>query len=202
MSRLGFRVDFAGCTGCKACQVACQDKHGLRPDVRWRRVVEVTGGGWTRREGAWLHDTRTWYVSVACMHCERPICVEVCPTKALAKRADGVVAIEEQRCMGCRYCEWACPYRAPAFDAVRGVMTKCDLCRDHLEQGRAPACVEACPVRVLTLADLDEGEASATAPFPLPPPHLTEPVVRLGPHRDAARGDADGVRIGNEEEIG
>lgn len=199
--RLGFRVDLSGCTGCKACQVACKDKHGLGEGVLWRRVVEVTGGAWVRDGDAYRDETFTYFVSVACMHCERPICVEVCPTRACAKGEDGIVSIDAERCVGCRYCAWACPYAAPQYDAERGVMTKCDLCRDHLAEGRAPACVEACPMRVLTLVELPDGGDESAGTFPLPPTDLTQPVTTLLPHRDVPAAAEGAPRIGNEEEL-
>jgi anaerobic dimethyl sulfoxide reductase subunit B (iron-sulfur subunit) len=201
MKRLGFHVDLSGCIGCKACQVACKDKHDLGEGVIWRRVVEVTGGSWERRNGVWVDLSCTYYVSVACMHCEEPICVEVCPTKAMRKREDGVVFVESERCIGCRYCEWACPYAAPRFDPQAGVMTKCDLCRDHLAEGRAPACVEACPARILTLQEVTAPGDASTATYPLPPPELTQPTTSLAPHRDVDRAAECRPHIGNEEEL-
>jgi len=238
--RPGFLVDLANCTGCKACQVACKDKHDLAPGVLWRRVVEVAGGEWVRRGSLFIDETYTYYMSVACMHCERPICAEVCPTRAMAKGPDGIVAVDADRCMGCRYCEWACPYAAPQFDAAAGVMTKCDLCRDRREEGLArpshqdvrrssrtvsaegrsdaprpplrtaqpgekvgldPACVAACPMRVLGVADFSGPGDGRDETFPLPPAHLTEPSTSLAPHRDVPRAAAGEPRIGNEEEI-
>ena len=197
----GFRVDLAGCTGCKACQVACQDKHDHSPGLRWRRIVEVAGGGWTRRDGSWIDESHAYFVSVACCHCARPICVEVCPTRAMARREDGVVAVDPNRCMGCRYCEWACPYAAPQFDAVAGIMTKCDLCRDHLDAGRDPACVEACMMRVLGVRDFSEEGEGQDEVYPLPPAALTEPSTALTPHRDVPLAESADPRIGNQEEI-
>ena len=203
--RLGFTVDLASCTGCKACQIACKDKNGLVEGILWRRVAEVNGGSWTKQAATWLDETWTYHVSMACMHCSRPICVEVCPTKAMHKRSDGIVVIDTDRCMGCQYCAWACPYAAPQFDETRGVMTKCDLCRDHIAMGRDPACVEACMMRVLTLVDLNAGEERAKIQrddiYPLPPANLTEPTTDLVPHRDVERAARGGPRVGNREEI-
>jgi len=201
VSRPGFHVDLRSCTGCKACQLACKDKHDLEPGILWRRVAEVSGGGWVRRGELWIDESYAYHVSLACMHCERPICAEVCPTRAMARGEDGIVAVDAERCMGCRYCEWACPYAAPQFDESAGVMTKCDLCRDHLAQGRDPACVEACQMRVLSIEDFAQGTDGSEGTFPLPAPDLTRPSAGLTPHRDvdsAARGEA---QIGNREEL-
>jgi anaerobic dimethyl sulfoxide reductase subunit B (iron-sulfur subunit) len=199
--RPGFRVDLSACTGCKACQVACKDKHDLAEGVIWRRVVEVAGGEWVEKGSCWHDETFSYYVSVACNHCERPVCAEVCPTKAMAKGADGIVAVDPDRCMGCRYCEWACPYAAPQFDAAAGMMTKCDLCRDRRAEGRDPACVAACQMRVLSVEDFANGDGTGRETYPMPPAHLTEPSNTLVPHRDVDKAAAADPRIGNEEEI-
>jgi anaerobic dimethyl sulfoxide reductase subunit B (iron-sulfur subunit) len=138
------------------------------------------------------------------MHCEQPICVEVCPTKAMTKGSDGIVLIDAGRCIGCRYCEWACPYGAPQFDESSGTMTKCDLCADHLAVDNAPACVSACQMRVLDYGDIGElrhryGKEGSV--YPLPEPRLTDPAVVIDPHPSiTAVGDAP-LRIANGEEI-
>ena len=147
-----FYLDTSCCTGCKACQIACKDKNDLPVGVLWRRVVEVQGGEWLPRSDAWLTNVFAYFVSAACMHCELPICAEVCPTRAITRREDGIVTIDPGRCMGCRYCEMACPYKAPQFDPVSGVMTKCDFCYDLLDDGKSPACVAAIVICVYWIA--------------------------------------------------
>ncbi len=202
--RYGFHFDSDSCTGCKACQIACKNKNNLPVGVLWRRVVEVSGGEWIKRGEAWIHHTFTYFLSIACMHCERPICAEVCPTRAITQREDGIVLIHYERCMGCQYCEWVCPYGALHFAKSAGVMTKCDLCYDDLDQGKPPACVSACQMRVLEFGELHElrsrpGRASEI--FPLPDTKLTEPSAILIPHRDAQWADSEPAHIGNREEI-
>jgi anaerobic dimethyl sulfoxide reductase subunit B (iron-sulfur subunit) len=170
--------------------------------VLWRRVVEVAGGGWERAGATWRDSSLTYFVSVSCMHCDRPICVEVCPTKAMTRGSeDGIVAVDPLRCMGCRYCEWACPYGAPQLDAATGVMTKCDLCRDLLAEGRDPACVTACPMRVLAVEDLAEDGTRGADTYPLPPADLTKPRTAITLHPDAARARDGTARIANDEEL-
>ena len=104
--------------------------------------------------------------------------------------------------MGCRYCEWACPYGAPRFDEERGVMTKCTLCADRLEEGLAPSCVSTCPMRVLEFGTREETEErfGEAAGAPLPDPRLTEPSLRLAPHRSASRSAEEGT-VANLEEV-
>ena len=202
--RYGFYLDTSACTGCKACQIACKDKNNLPVGVLWRRVVEVQGGEWLPRGEAWLTNSFAYFISSACMHCELSICAEVCPTQSISQREDGIVSIDAQRCMGCRYCEIACPYKAPQFDSAQGVMTKCDFCRDLIDDGKSPACVAACQMRVLHFGDMDElraqyGEVNDV--YPLPDPTLTQPSLVLTPHSDAVRSLGQGAKIGNREEI-
>jgi len=199
MTRYAFTFDSSACSGCKACQAACKDKHGLPVGVLWRRVYEVSGGGWTQRDAAWVSDVFAYNISMACNHCERPICAEVCPADAYTIRSDGLVLLDTTKCLGCKYCSWACPYGAPQYDENAGHMTKCTFCVDNLDAGQPPACVAACPLRVL-----DVGErATANLPhpvYPLPEPHFTEPSLIIKPHAAAIRATAASARVGNWEE--
>lgn len=153
-----FSFDARFCSGCKACQVACKDHNGLEVGRLWRRVYEVNGGSGWQTSGvsgsAWAPDVGVYFLSISCNHCEQPICVEVCPTGAMYKRPDGLVLIDEKRCIGCQYCAWACPYGAPQYDPRAGQVTKCNFCMDELKAGNPPACVAACPMRVLETSGL------------------------------------------------
>lgn len=202
--QLGFHIDQTYCTGCRACQVACKDKNDLPVGVTWRRVVEYTGGSWRTDQDTFTPNVFSYYTSVACNHCTDPICVEVCPTKAMHKGADGIVSVDADLCVGCRYCEWACPYSAPQFDADAGVMTKCNFCADLLEQGQDPACVAACPSRVLHYGEIDDLRArygDRADVEPLPDPSITHPNLVVTPHRDAATTGRGTGHIANPEEI-
>ncbi|SPT53510.1 DMSO reductase iron-sulfur subunit [Actinomyces bovis] len=200
----GFYFDQSLCTGCKACQVACKDKHDLPVGVTWRRVVEYTGGSWKMDGNTFTPNVFSYYTSVACNHCENAVCMEVCPTTAMSKREDGTVYVDQSKCVGCRYCQWACPYGAPQLDPRTGHMTKCDLCYDYRSTGQAPACVSACPSRALDWGPIDElrkkyGEQAGIAP--LPDPSLTKPHLVIKPHRDAQSWDNGTGTIANPEEI-
>jgi anaerobic dimethyl sulfoxide reductase subunit B (iron-sulfur subunit) len=187
--QLAFYFDASACSNCKACQVACQDKNNLSPEIRWRRVYQYGGGSWVTKGNVMVpNNVYTYSVSAACMHCEKPSCVEVCPTAAISKRADGVVLIDRNQCIGCRYCEWACPYGAPQFDEAAGVMTKCTFCEDLLAQGQNPACVDACVMRCLKsgeLSDLRAQYGSVDAIEPLPGAELTKPALVITPHKNS-----------------
>jgi anaerobic dimethyl sulfoxide reductase subunit B (iron-sulfur subunit) len=190
--QLGFYFDASACNGCKACQIACKDKNNLPVGTNWRRVVQYGGGNWlphlTRPDLVVANNIFAYSMSVACMHCEKPICADVCPAGAITKRADGVVLINQDQCIGCRYCEWACPYGAPQFDERKGVMSKCTFCEDSLAKGENPACVDSCPARALEFGELSELRAkygTANAIEPLPQADMTLPAVVITPHRHA-----------------
>jgi anaerobic dimethyl sulfoxide reductase subunit B (iron-sulfur subunit) len=202
--KLGFFFDQTLCNGCKACQIACKDKHNLPLGVNWRRVVEYSGGSWQTDGHTFTPNVFSYYTSISCNHCENPVCVAVCPTQAMIRRDDGTVYVEASRCVGCRYCEWVCPYSAPQFDAATGHMTKCDLCQDYRAAGQPPACVSACPSRALDWGPIDalrarHGDRADTAP--LPDPSITHPRLVVKPHRDAQRWDGASGAIANPKEI-
>jgi len=206
-----FTFDTSTCTGCKACQIACKDKNSLPTGVLWRRVYEVSGGSWQRKGNAWTTDVFAYNLSIACNHCVHPKCAGVCPTNAYVVRDDGIVYIDETRCMGCGYCAWACPYSAPQYNPAPGNMTKCNFCFDHLDAGQPPACVAACPMRALEFVEVDSGQWTGDSqmplwllpahehPFPLPAFSHTEPRIAIAPHSAMQRGGE--AKIANWEEV-
>jgi anaerobic dimethyl sulfoxide reductase subunit B (iron-sulfur subunit) len=190
------------CTGCKACMAACKDKNDLPTGINWRKVYEYGGGGWVKDpENSALYvanNVFAYAVSVACMHCQNPLCVEICPAQAMYKTAEGAVLIDQNKCIGCRYCEWACPYGAPQFDESKGVMTKCNFCQDLTAAGQNPACVDACVMRAIEYGDLEElkakyGDANALAPLPVG--SITEPSFIVTLHRNAQDTNSGAGRI-------
>jgi anaerobic dimethyl sulfoxide reductase subunit B len=208
-----FTFDASACTGCKACQVACKDKNNLPTGVLWRRVFEVSGGEWQQTGNAWENSIFAYNLSIACNHCVHPKCAGVCPTDAYVQREDGVVYIDESKCMGCGYCAWACPYAVPQYNPELRHMTKCNFCFDELEQGKPPACVAACPMRVLDFVEVsseqrpvNSGEyqglwekPASAHPFPLPAFSRTEPHLAIKVHTGMVNGL--GKVISNREEI-
>lgn len=126
-------------------------------------------------------------------------------------RPDGIVLINTQKCIGCGYCAWACPYDAPQVDKFTGVITKCNLCFDYLDAGLPPACVAACPMRCLDLVDSNEPKVEKMGqalwkipgeehPFPLPVLSRTEPHLIIKPH-PGSKLVGKGSKVGNREEI-
>ena len=177
----------------------------------WRRVYEVSGGQWTRTGEAWTSTVFAYNLSIACNHCVHPKCAGVCPVDAYEVRPDGVVLIDPQKCIGCGYCAWACPYDAPQMDRSVGSMTKCNLCCDNLDAGLPPACVAACPLRCLELVETDDpgintlGQvlwkiSGAEHPFPLSKLSRTEPHMVIKPH-PGVKLVGEGTTVSNREEI-
>ncbi len=204
--QLGFYIDSRACIKCKACQIACKDKNDLPVGLLWRRVFQYGGGSWVPSGDVLAPSNLFAYsVSVACMHCQNPLCVNACPTQAMYKRDDGVVLIDADKCIGCRYCEWACPYGAPQFNEEKGVMTKCDFCVDLQAKGENPACVDACVMRVLQFGELEDLQAqygTINAVEPLPSGDLTNPSFVVTPHKNAqASGTGTGWILNLPEEI-
>jgi anaerobic dimethyl sulfoxide reductase subunit B (iron-sulfur subunit) len=157
MTQLGFYFDNSRCSGCKTCELACKDYQGLGPELTYRRVYDYEGGGWQRDEqGDWQQDVFFYHLSLACNHCSSPICVHVCPTGAMHKEDNGLVRVDSGVCVGCGYCELACPYKAPHVSAITHQSAKCDGCYNRVLAGKAPICVDACPLRALDFGDMTE----------------------------------------------
>ncbi len=203
--QLAFYVNIASCVGCKACQIACKDKNNLPVGIRWRRVFQYEGGEWVNQNGMMIPSSVFAYsVSSACMHCQDPICKKVCPTAAITKRPDGIVLIDQAKCIGCRYCSWACPYGAPQLNETTGVMTKCTFCSDLIDQGGRPVCVDSCPYRALDFGELSELQqkyGTLADPAPLPSASITKPSTVYTPNRVTQTSDKATGHMMNLEEI-
>lgn len=194
--RLGMVIDLKRCIGCYGCQVACKAENGTRPGTLWARVLKLERGTYP--------DVKRLSLPLLCMHCRNAPCVAVCPTKATFRRPDGIVAIDPERCVGCRYCIMACPYGAryyqaedvtyfadaptPFEDAARGrhptrVVEKCDFCAHRLEEGLEPACVANCMAKARVFGDLDDPSSEVSrliaqdGGFQLHPELGTDPSV-------------------------
>jgi Fe-S-cluster-containing dehydrogenase component len=142
------------CFGCAGCVAACAQENRTPPGLFWRMLDKLPP-----RDG----DHHTLIFSLACNHCASAPCVKACPSGALVKRPrDGVVTLEDARCIGCRYCQMACPFDAIRWDEGRRVVSKCQFCASRLDRGEEPACVETCfggalTQRVVDLEDEPEG---------------------------------------------
>ena len=192
MNRYAFYINTSVSSGCKTCQAACRDKNNLGPGVNWRRVYEVEGGEWKQEKGAFVALPFSYFISLSCQNCNSPECVKACPTTAMHINAIGITEVKPSLCIGCRYCEWACPYGAPQYDQLKKAITKCNLCEDLIIKGFKPSCVDACPMRALDFGTYEEMTArygKGGNIFPLPDPSPYEPGMVLNPHRYALQAE-------------
>ncbi len=151
--RWGMAIEMKRCIGCNACVLACKAEHFVPPEIFWNRIL-------IGEEGKYPHVSKLIY-SVRCNHCAEPKCVDVCPTGATQKREDGIVFIDENKCVGCRYCMVACPYQMRSFYEHEreyfpgqgltehekigtllyphqvGVVQKCVFCKERIDAGLA-----------------------------------------------------------------
>jgi Fe-S-cluster-containing dehydrogenase component len=222
--KLGLVIDLDTCVGCHACAVSCKewnsggiagpltdsDPYGKAPDGVWfNRVhsyeVAATPAGCATTGGE-AQPAMTLHFPRSCLHCETPACVTVCPTGASYKRAeDGIVLVDEDKCIGCKLCSWACPYGAREYSPVEGVMKKCTLCVDRIynenldEAERQPACVQACPSRARHFGDLGDPESevsklvAARNGVDLMPELGYKPTNKYLPPRPRRAGGGDGA---------
>ena len=172
--RLGLTIDLDTCVGCHACAVACKEWNGeslmAGPLPEYKPYGNDPSGVWLNRirnfECGTYPESKTVNVPMSCLHCEEAACVSVCPTGASYKRDDGIVLIDPEKCMGCNYCAWACPYGARELDQQAGVMKKCTLCVDRIyderlaPEERQPACVLACPTSARMFGDFDDPQSN------------------------------------------
>ncbi len=170
-----FEVDLDCCSGCKACVVACHVMNGLDEQETWRDVGLLIGGT--------THQPVMQHVTTACHHCLEPACMSACPVDAYEKNPEtGIVIHLDDQCFGCQYCTLACPYDVPKYQAVKGIVRKCDMCSDRLAGGEAPMCVQSCPHEAIAIkvVDIDRVIEDAEAdPFlpAAPEPHFTFPTT-------------------------
>jgi len=132
--RRGFIYNQNKCVGCNACRVACVLENGwnVTPRMVYTFNNEINTG------------IPLVNLSLACNHCEEPVCLEGCPSNAYFRdETTGAIVINDNKCIGCKYCKWNCPFDAPKFDQGKKVIGKCNLCYTGLIEGRMPACTYA-----------------------------------------------------------
>ncbi|MEG0505429.1 MAG: 4Fe-4S dicluster domain-containing protein [Raoultibacter sp.] len=180
MTRYGMVIDTKRCFGCQTCAIACKTANNLPIDIRWNHII-TSGGTKIDIGGGSYPNVDMVYYPVACQHCAKPACVDVCPTGASTRNDDGVVVIDAEKCIGCKACMSACPYDArvlledepkyyldyavgDGFEPAHrgGVVEKCNFCHQRISEGRKPACMELCPGRARLWGDLDDPDSEAS----------------------------------------
>ncbi len=200
MKQLGFAFDQSRCIGCRTCQLACKDYKDTQVKVNFRRVYEYEGGDWQQDEnGVVRAQIFAAYASISCNHCDNPACMRVCPVSAIEKHPEtGIVEIDPEKCIGCGSCAIGCPYGAPQKVEATNKFDKCNLCRERLEEGQKPICVEACPTRALDfgeIASLRSAYGDEAAVAPLPNPEFTQPNLTVIPSKETRPYNEKGIRI-------
>ena len=153
----GLLVDAVRCVGCRACVTRCREANGKAADVHvvdgaaYDAPVDLNAQTLTVIK-RWDDGRASGFVKAQCMHCVHPACASVCMLGALHKGAHGVVEYDASKCVGCRYCQVACPFNVPKFEWASAVprIVKCELCRHRYAEGKGPACAEVCPRDAVT----------------------------------------------------
>ena len=172
----GFYFNADNCIACHACEAACSEKNDLPAHIAFRSVGYVEGGSYPAY--------KRLNISMACNHCDDPVCLKGCPTRAYTKFAEfGAVLQDPDICFGCGYCTWVCPYNAPQLDAEAGHVQKCNMCVDRLEVGLKPACASACLAGALDFGiteTVPENRQQLETSIPgFPNPDITHPNIRF-----------------------
>jgi DMSO reductase iron-sulfur subunit len=180
----GFYFNADNCIACHACEAACSEKNDLPPHIAFRSVGYVEGGSYPAYQ--------RMNISMACNHCDDPVCLKGCPTRAYTKFAEyGAVLQDPDICFGCGYCTWVCPYNAPQLDTKAGHVSKCNMCVDRLEVGLKPACAAACLAGALDFGIIEtkpDNRAQLETQIPgFPTPDITHPNIRFQQTRSLPR---------------
>lgn len=178
MARWGMVIDLKRCVGCSACVVACKAENGTPPGIFFTKVMEQVAGEYPI--------VKKKFIPHLCNHCQEAPCEQVCPTGATYRREDGIVLVDYDKCVGCRSCYVACPYKnrtflpkgrlkngyfgreLTPFERVKyrkfqeGVVVKCTFCAERVDQGLEPACVNTCPAEARVFGDLEDPESKVS----------------------------------------
>lgn len=184
--RYGMLIDLKRCIGCHTCSFACKVENRTPVGVDWHRVITIGGNHLDTPSGVYPNVSMHW-LPVPCMHCENPPCADVCPESAIARRADGIVLIDQEKCSGCQECLPACPYGVLQYNPQTEAVEKCTLCTHRIDQGSNPFCVDACVWGARVFGDLSDPESEISRAIVRKqgevalPEEGTSPAVYYGP---------------------
>ena len=172
--RYGMVIDLRKCVGCNSCTAACKQANATPPGIFWSKVLNYESGEYPQ--------ARLRFLPMLCMHCQEAPCLEACPTGATYRGDGGLVLVNDDLCIGCRYCMMACPYEARSYNYnapkayytgleltefeqagykghPKSAIEKCNFCQPRLQAGQQPACVVTCPSEARIFGDLDDPES-------------------------------------------
>lgn len=152
--RLAMVIDLRKCIGCHACSVSCKAEFDVPLGV-WRSWVKI-------EEKGKFPNTGRVFLPRLCNHCDNPACKKVCPSGATTQREDGIVDVNEKKCVGCKLCIAACPYKARFLHPVKKIADKCNFCLHRVDKGVVPSCVNTCPAKARVFGDLNDPESEAS----------------------------------------
>jgi len=179
--KLGMTIDLKRCIGCQTCAVACKMQNNVPMGMLWNRVLTEGSEYLDRATGTYPYLQKSW-LPLSCQHCANAPCVKVCPVGATYRREeDGLVLIDYDKCIGCRYCMAACPYNARVFNwgnpvrqpdfaygdarvhlRGKGIVEKCTFCRERIDEGEDPMCVVCCPAKARHFGDFNDPESTVS----------------------------------------
>ena len=180
-------MDLNRCVGCTACNTACKTVNEVEIGNYWNKVIRVNIT--PEDQSSWPEGVQWYYLPIQCQHCADAPCVNVCPTGASYRNSvNGTVQIDPNKCIGCQYCLYACPYGVRSFDKEMGVARKCTLCQHLTADGVSkPACVHNCPGGARFFGDLEDPNSDVSRELAkygpecihnLPAPEGEEPLTR------------------------
>ena len=174
--RFSMVLDISKCIDCKACTVACKIENNIP-------LIDDNYRNWVAEEplrGVFPKLGQS-FIPGQCMQCGDPPCEKVCPTSATYINGDGIVLVDDKKCIGCKYCITACPYDARFYNEKRGAVDKCTFCVQRIYAGRLPACVETCPTKVRVFGDLNDPESEVSRLLTKYPHRVEKPDVGTQP---------------------
>ncbi|MEK7814139.1 MAG: 4Fe-4S dicluster domain-containing protein [Candidatus Desantisbacteria bacterium] len=146
--KYGMLIDLRRCTGCRACQVACKAENEVPLGIFRGWVTDTERGTYPK--------VKKYFLPRLCNHCDKPVCMEKCPIKAISKRADGVVLVDQSKCKNLKLCVKNCPYGAPSINPMVNKAEKCTFCIHRVEAGIVPSCVNTCQGRARIFGDVND----------------------------------------------
>lgn len=176
MPQIGWAIDLERCTGCETCTVACKSENNTAMGTNYREVAFVESGTYP--------NPRREFVTMSCNHCTDPACLKSCPVGAISKEStaagNGIVLIDQDKCIGCKYCMFACPYGAPRYNSRTKKVEKCTFCKHRIDAGRKPACEASCVGRAIRhIASFSASDSGVGAPPGFADRRMTNPNARF-----------------------